>query len=246
MCHLILPLMWWKMPVDLSFSTGLNATFSLYSLSVNCLLNGSLFHSFDVLYPTSYSYYSPVACFLSHANNVHFSLRQLFLSVEFWVDVDFFFISLINMFRPFFLPNISVLQWCGKRQIVLPAVCFVWVWVSFKTCSWLNGSFCVKGEKWGPDLNKLNTTVWRILPTFRFLTISCTSDIPERECVISGFWKNGLTSQTSVLPVGLQVYQNHRYSLKLIFVSFEMKCLLFLYYLQYLITFYISGTRWCW
>lgn len=102
MCHLILPLMWWKMPVDLSFSTGLNATFSLYSLSVNCLLNGSLFHSFDVLYPISYSYYSPVACFLSHANNVHFSLRQLFLSVEFWVDVDFFSISLINMFRPFF------------------------------------------------------------------------------------------------------------------------------------------------
>lgn len=106
MCHLILPLMWWKMPVDLSFSTGLNATFSLYSLSVNCLLNGSLFHSFDVLYPTSYSYYSPVACFLSHANNVHFSLKQLFLSVEFWVDVDFFFISLINMFRHSFFYRI--------------------------------------------------------------------------------------------------------------------------------------------
>lgn len=81
MCQLILPLGWWKMPLDLSFRTRLNGTFSLYLF---CLLN-DLFHSFYVLIPI-------IPCSQTHthcANNVNFSLRLLFVSVELWVDADF-------------------------------------------------------------------------------------------------------------------------------------------------------------
>lgn len=34
------------------------------------------------------------------------------------------FISSVNIFRPFFILNIPVLQWCGKHQTVLPAVVY--------------------------------------------------------------------------------------------------------------------------